>query len=153
MYAQDPWNEIIPNLWMGGHDYWPEALAGPILDAQIAPGQFDAVYSLFHRPGHEVPDGTAHRYLRIPDRALTAEELGEVKAFAGDAYADHVAGKRVAVRCQAGLNRSGLVVGLVLMRHGWAADDAIAEICRQRSPNALFNTHFVQYLREADSGR
>ena len=52
----------------------------------------------------------------------------------------------VLVRCWMGLNRSGLVVALVLMRLGYSAADAIDLIRTQRSRFALCNPLFVQYL-------
>jgi protein-tyrosine phosphatase len=51
------------------------------------------------------------------------------------------------VRCQAGINRSGLVVALILMREGMSTEDAIALIRKRRSKYALDNAHFVEYLK------
>ena len=65
-------------------------------------------------------------------------------------YGDWQAGKRVLLRCQAGWNRSGLITGLVLMREGFSAAEAIDLIRRMRSPNALCNRTFEQYLKEQE---
>jgi protein-tyrosine phosphatase len=65
-------------------------------------------------------------------------------------YSDWQAGKRVLIRCQAGWNRSGLITGLVLMREGFSAEEAIDLIRRMRSPNALCNSTFEQYLKEQE---
>ena len=51
------------------------------------------------------------------------------------------------IRCQAGINRSGLVVALLLMRDGMSAEDAINLIRKKRSEWALSNDHFNQYIR------
>lgn len=40
-------------------------------------------------------------------------------------HQDWRAGRRVLVRCQAGWNRSGLIMGLVLMREGMSAQEVI----------------------------
>ena len=57
-------------------------------------------------------------------------------------------GKKCLSRCQAGLNRSGLVIALVLKIDGYTADDAIALIREKRDRNALFNLDFVRYLQQ-----
>jgi protein-tyrosine phosphatase len=57
-------------------------------------------------------------------------------------------GDRVLIRCQAGLNRSGLVTALVLMRDGYDATEAISLIRERRSPWALCNDDFVRWLHE-----
>lgn len=56
------------------------------------------------------------------------------------------AGDRVLIRCQAGLNRSGLVTAMLLMLAGWPAEDAIRQIRRQRAEVALVNDDFVDWL-------
>jgi len=55
-------------------------------------------------------------------------------------------GQRVLIRCQAGLNRSGLVTALVLLLDGWDPADAIEEIRTRRSPWALCNQQFADWL-------
>jgi hypothetical protein len=55
-------------------------------------------------------------------------------------------GERVLIRCQAGVNRSGLVTALVLMLDGYSAREAIELIRERRAPAVLSNRHFVQWL-------
>ena len=50
------------------------------------------------------------------------------------------------VRCQAGLNRSGLVTALIMMSTGLDAETAIEQIRKNRAEIALFNTHYVEWL-------
>jgi hypothetical protein len=45
------------------------------------------------------------------------------------------------------MNRSGLVVGQVLLSDGFLADDAVELIRERRSRGALSNQIFVDYLR------
>jgi protein-tyrosine phosphatase len=66
-------------------------------------------------------------------------------------YSDWKAGKRVLIRCQAGWNRSGLITGLVLMREGYSANEAIELIRNRRSLNAICNQTFEQYLRDQET--
>ena len=56
-------------------------------------------------------------------------------------------GRKVLVRCYHGYNRSGLVVAHALVRRGHATEEAIRLIRSRRSPWALHNELFVDYLR------
>ncbi|MBM0201790.1 dual specificity protein phosphatase family protein [Micromonospora sp. STR1s_5] len=148
-YPNQPWHEIIPNLWMGGHDY------GDLYDPTpaIVAGEFDSVVSLYHRDGHGPNDGIPHTFLRIVDGDLDGDELDMVRSIA-ERVADEVrTGRKVLVRCQAGLNRSGLVVAFTLTRLGFTPHEAIRRIRAQRSPHALFNAEFVRYVLHEDGVR
>jgi hypothetical protein len=57
------------------------------------------------------------------------------------------------VHCQAGLNRSSLVVARVLMLEGATADEAIGLLREKRSPACLCNPAFEEWLRARDSVR
>jgi protein-tyrosine phosphatase len=128
---------------MGGHEY----LAGDgVWTAAIVTDQFDAVYSLHYREGYGPASGVDHHVLEVPDDVLTARQILAVEEFAASAASDYGHGRRVLVRCRAGMNRSGLVVAEVLIRSGFAPEDAIATIRRRRSPSALNNESFVAYL-------
>jgi hypothetical protein len=59
-------------------------------------------------------------------------------------------GKHVIVHCGAGLNRSGVMVGRILMELGYSSDAAIEIIRRKRSRDALFNRGFELWLLEED---
>lgn len=143
-YCADPWNEIVPGLWMGGHDYMPTA--DRVIDAVVG-DEFDLVVSLYTRWGCGPADGVLRRNARITDGVLNEEDMATVRRFA-DLIAEAVReGKRVLARCQAGYNRSGLVTALALMRLGYGPDEAVALIRERRSPYALCNEHFVAYIR------
>jgi protein-tyrosine phosphatase len=62
-------------------------------------------------------------------------------------------GHRVLVTCFAGLNRSGVVSALALMRLGLAPGDAIGAVRLARGPKALSNPAFVELLRGFDPRR
>jgi protein-tyrosine phosphatase len=62
------------------------------------------------------------------------------------AHEDWKAGRKVLIRCQAGLNRSGLVTALVLARDGMPIDEAMELLRQRRSPAALYNPDFVDWL-------
>jgi protein-tyrosine phosphatase len=150
-YATEPWNEITPGLWQGGHDY--RRNDGAIVTA-VPRFEFNLVVTLYRArccrttPGCGPDPGVEHIVCEVPDGPLLdldRVELGETADRAAELV---TAGKRVLVRCQAGYNRSGLVVALTLIRLGYTADAAVALIRERRSPHALFNEHFQRYIRE-----
>ncbi|MGE5595722.1 MAG: hypothetical protein ACM3S1_06750 [Hyphomicrobiales bacterium] len=57
---------------------------------------------------------------------------------------------RLYVMCQQGLNRSGLVTGLVLRALGLTADEALAAIATR--PGALNNLTYARLVREFEPG-
>ena len=88
------------------------------------------------------------REVRYPigDGRLRDVNLGHLRRIASEA-AHHIrAGGRVLSHCQMGWNRSGLVSGLILLELGFE-HDVVEHIRRQRSPSALCNLEFANYLR------
>ncbi|MFG2310128.1 dual specificity protein phosphatase family protein [Streptomyces sp. NPDC048566] len=139
-----PWSEIVPGLWMGGHRF---AGASGRVEAAVVGDEFDLVLSLLRLPGHGPDRGVEHHVWAIPDGPLDGTQLTGVMRLAraaDDALED---GRRVLVRCYHGYNRSGLVVAHALVLAGYSADDAIRLIRSRRSPWALHNQLFVEYLR------
>ncbi len=141
-----PWNEIIPGLWMGGHVYLDHD--GIPMPATIR-DEFDIVFSL-HRernPRFQPPTHIAHYYVPLDDEhSMSAGRLRDAKALATRVANAHTTGYRVLVRCHAGYNRSGLIVGLALRQLGWDAPDAVELIRHQRSVYALHNPYFVELI-------
>ncbi|MDQ1036156.1 protein-tyrosine phosphatase [Streptomyces sp. V3I8] len=139
-----PWSEIVPGLWMGGHEY--AGRAGEPASA-VVHDEFDLVLTLLRLPGHGPGSGVEHHVWPIPDGPLDGTQLAGVMRLArtaGEALDD---GRRVLVRCFHGYNRSGLVVAHALVLAGYSADEAIRLIRVRRSPWALHNELFVEYLR------
>jgi protein-tyrosine phosphatase len=139
-----PWNEIRPNLWMGGH-WWTDPSGD--LQPAVVTDQFSLVVSLHYQSGHGPSDGIEHRFLDIPDRPLTAAQIDEVGHLAAVAAAAVREGRTTLVRCHAGLNRSGLVTAQALVHLGLDMGEAISLIRQRRSPFALHNETFEEYLR------
>lgn len=145
------WTEVLPGLWQGGTDDF-DTIADPRSlyhgKAQITLAEFDAVVTLYAwaRPvDWEVEELRWGFY--------DSQELPEWEKLAETVNWAHrrwEAGDRVLIRCQAGLNRSGLITALVLMRSGWSADSAIALLREMRSPWALCNRDFERAVRELD---
>ena len=140
---RSPWDEIVPGLWMGGH-YWTDAAGG--LQPAIVSAEFDLVVSLFTRSGHGPRPGTEHLVAEIPDGPLVPGQIEAVQQLARATAAAVRNGRTTLVRCHSGYNRSGLVVAQALILLGGEADGAIRLIRRKRSPWALHNATFHDYL-------
>lgn len=140
---QTPWDEITPGLWMGGH-YWTDP-AGELRPVVVG-AEFDLVISLFTRPGHGPDPRVEHLVGDLPDAPLTGAQLRTVLRLAAAARAALDSGRRILVRCHSGYNRSGLVVAQCLVDGGLAPAAAIGLVRRGRSPWALHNVTFTDYL-------
>ncbi|MGW5744925.1 protein-tyrosine phosphatase family protein [Amycolatopsis sp. NPDC003861] len=139
---EDPWNEVGPRLWMGGH-----IRVGPDGEEPVVVRrEFDLVLSLYQREGHGPAPGIEHHFAEMPDGPLTEAQLADVERFATLAAEAVRAGRLTLVRCHAGLNRSGLVVAQTLVELGLGVPAAIERVRQRRSPSALSNRLFVQYL-------
>ncbi|WP_345694945.1 protein phosphatase [Kitasatospora terrestris] len=128
---------------MGGH-FWTDQ-AGELQPA-VAGREFDLVISLFTRAGHGPHPGVEHLITEIPDGPLTAEQIHSVQQLALTAAYAVRSGHTVLVRCHSGYNRSGLVVAQALIELGQDTATAIDLIRQRRSPWALNNQTFEQYL-------
>lgn len=58
------------------------------------------------------------------------------------------AGGDVAVACMGGVGRTGTVVACALVRAGWAADAAIAEVRRIRHPTAVETEEQLRFVHD-----
>ncbi|MHB9859110.1 protein-tyrosine phosphatase family protein [Streptomyces sp. YIM S03343] len=139
-----PWDEIVPGLWMGGHEY--RSHSGQLAFA-VVDDEFDLVQTLLRLPGHGPGPGVEHHVWPIPDGPLDGTQLAGVMRLAQAAGDAMEQGRRVLVRCYHGYNRSGLVVAHTLVRQGRTAEEAIRLIRSRRSPWALHNDLFVEYLQ------
>ncbi|MCL7427363.1 protein phosphatase [Streptomyces sp. NPDC057806] len=139
-----PWDEIVPGLWMGGHEVRAEPGQ---LRFVVVRDEFDLVQTLLRLPGHGPDDGVEHQVWPIPDGPLDGTQLAGVIRLAQAAGEALDAGRSVLVRCYHGYNRSGLVVAQTLIRRGHSTEEAIRLIRSRRSPWALHNDLFVEYLR------
>ncbi|MFB7471752.1 protein phosphatase [Kitasatospora sp. NPDC056184] len=140
---QEPWNEIVPGLWMGGHYFTPP---GGTREPAVAGREFDLVVSLFTLPGHGPAPDVEHVVREVPDDYLTAAQLRAVQEAATLTATAVRQGRRTLVRCHSGYNRSGLVAAQALVELGHDAGRAIALVRERRSPSALGNLAFVDYL-------
>ncbi|MEU0007784.1 protein phosphatase [Streptomyces sp. NPDC006314] len=139
-----PWSEIVPGLWMGGHEF--RGRSGR-LELAVVRDEFDVVQSLLRLSGYGPDAGVEHHVWPIPDGPLDGTQLAGVMRLARAVNETLDAGRRVLVRCHHGYNRSGLVIVHALVQRGHAPDEAIQLIRARRSAWALHNQLFVEYLR------
>jgi protein-tyrosine phosphatase len=140
-------SEILPNLFISGTLDEDVVQRGKSLYSLAQPAPFDSVVCMY---GHANPIGYYVREQRygIADAELNEDSKPEIRQLATWLFSEWKSGKRVAAKCQAGWNRSGLIAALVLLQDGFTADEAISLIRERRSPNALCNQHFVNYIKE-----
>ena len=139
------WNEIKPGLWMGGTDD-SDDIRFEVCMPSITPAHFDTVVTLYAWAG---PVDWYVKEVRLGffDHSEVDLDLHDLAQAVRAAYRDWMRGKRVLIRCQAGWNRSGLISALVLMLAGESVDAAITLLRERRSPYALCNPDFVDWLR------
>ena len=79
---------------------------------------------------------------------MTDIDLDRLRDAVEFAHARWKAGDRVLIRCQAGLNRSGLVTALVLIKEGHDPAMAIELLRTKRDRDALCNLDFATWIGE-----
>ena len=153
-YPEDLWNEILPGLHLGGTD------DSDVVYADTPGSRFE--HKAFITPEHFDTVVTMYAYARPVDWFVKEFRFGiydsDMKDFQTDelhdivvaAHRDWKKGKRVLVRCQAGINRSGLVMALILIREGYSAEDAINLMREKRGRAVLANKHFENWLKAVD---
>jgi len=145
------YSEVAPNLFMGGTD--DNATIDHPQELQYFEGgnTFDCVVTLYAwaAPANW---GVEERRFGFPDANIIEEYIPTILELAQWAHSKWAAGKKVNIRCQAGLNRSGLVTALTLMISGLSADEAIDTLREKRSTYALCNGEYEHWLlTEADA--
>lgn len=90
-------------------------------------------------------DDDTHHLRRYVAPAITKDDFDLVR-IAKQTHRVWRNGARVLIRCQAGLNRSGLTMALVLIEEGYSAADAIDLIRAGRGDSALCTSRFERWL-------
>ena len=139
------YSEILPNLFQGGTARHDTIFNKQERDARREDLPFDSVISMYYASspaGWGVPE---MRY-SIKDGFISEIDLDELREVVSWGHNQVKKGKRVLVRCQAGLNRSGLVTALILIKLGHEPGDAIDLIRKNRGSIALYNSDYVLWL-------
>ena len=132
--------QLVPNLWIGDGDAQP--------DDAFDIG-FDVVVNLtgYTRKKIKAPIGRTYIAWRIDDSPTDLPDEGMLRSIV-DLVEDAVrAGRMSLVTCSAGLNRSGMVTGLVLRRLGHGPQEAVDLLREVRGPWALSNELFAEQVR------
>lgn len=125
-------DHIVDNLWLGG---WPSS----------GVDQFKYVFCLAANPNYFATKGKS---------IITWAPFDDVDALPPVEFLHEIADQVVAaskkgptlVHCAAGVNRSGLIMALALVKLDWEPHVAIAHLRNKRSQSVLFNTTFEQYV-------
>ena len=146
MYPQ-LYSMIAPNLFQGGTDDLDVIHLAQTNNRPRTDLPFDAIVTMYAwaRPADwKVQE---FRY-GVPDASITDIDLDRLRQAVDFGYDRWKQGDRVLVRCQAGLNRSGLVLALILIKDGLTPTQAIAQIRQNRGEDALFNNNFHNWLMQ-----
>lgn len=155
-YPTETWSEILPGLWLGGTDQEDDLSAqNPgkgfgMPEPRVTKDRFDTVVTLYAwaRPADWF---VKELRLGILDGPMSDFDLDAVRDLVEVAYADWASGKRVLFRCQAGINRSSLLMGLLLIKHGMDSEAAIDLMRQKRGMAVLANSHFSDFLHRVDA--
>ena len=136
---------ILPNLFQGGTDdldviHLAQTNTRPRVDLP-----FDAIVTMYAWARPADWNIQEFRY-GVPDASISDIDLNRLRQAVEFGYDRWKAGDRVLVRCQAGLNRSGLVLALILIKDGLTPQEAINRIRENRGSDALFNADFHNWL-------
>lgn len=130
--------QITDNLWMGGCQ-----------KGMMLPQFFKHLISVYpweqYTVKHEMESMLAYKLFDGPgnDMEITNDIARWVRACA-------INGPTL-VHCQAGLNRSALIVAKVLMLEGLSSAEAIMRLRTVRSQAVLCNEEFEQHIRSIDA--
>lgn len=134
---------ILPGLHQGSR---------PPLGGAVSADKFDVLILAARefQPSAEFFPGVFVIHVPMDDAQLTQDEFTRANQAADLAFKAYKNGARILVTCLLGLNRSGLVMALLLHRiTGISGEDAIALI-RSRRRMALWNRSFVRALRSIE---
>ena len=144
MYPQ-LYSMIAPNLFQGGTDDLDVIHLAQTNNRPRTDLPFDAIVTMYAWARPADWNIQEFRY-GVPDASIKDIDLDRLRQAVEFGYDRWKQGDRVLVRCQAGLNRSGLVLALILIKDGLKPAAAIARIRDNRGDDALFNRDFHNWL-------
>lgn len=130
-------SEILPGLWMGSH---PNTIYG-----------YDYVLNVTGKPQYPILSGQIVVVAPFEDIETSMPKDSFLLDLAGQVWSAHFKGKKVLIHCTAGINRSALIMTLVLMMNGWPSHRAIKHLRQTRGDVLLFNRTFEKWLLDQDT--
>ena len=146
------YHEVLPGLFLGGHLWEVNGFQRDGAHSTISEDRSwgYVVSAYFDGDNQESVPRCDTRFVLFKDTEDgLSEETWERIRSAVDSVVDRWhRGHKVLVRCQAGYNRSGLIMALVLMRLGFTAEGAINHLRKHRGKDVLVNPVFEGYVHE-----
>lgn len=139
------YSQIAPNLYQGGTDDTDVIHLAKTNNRPRTDLPFDSIVTMYAWAQPADWNIQEFRY-GVPDASMQDIDLDRLRQAVDFGYSRWKAGDRVLIRCQAGLNRSGLVTALILIKDGVEPERAIALIREGRGEDALFNRNFCNWL-------
>ena len=139
------YSEILTNLFMGGTDDEDVIHIPARIYSRREDLPFDSMVTMYAWARPADWNVQEFRY-GVPDASIKDIDLNRLRQAVEFGYDRWKQGDRLLVRCQAGLNRSGLVMALILIKDGYTPYQAIDLIRQRRTDIALFNENFVNWL-------
>ena len=139
------YSEILTNLFMGGTDDEDVIHIPARIYSRREDLPFDSIVTMYAWARPADWNVQEFRY-GVPYASIKDIDLNRLRQAVEFGYDRWKQGDRLLVRCQAGLNRSGLVMALILIKDGYTPYQAIDLIRQRRTDIALFNENFVNWL-------
>lgn len=140
------YSEIVPRLWQGGTPHGEMIDNSTDFASAVLTHGFTAVVTLDAR-SNPVSWAVSELRFGFEDGPVNRAELPRILEISDWAYEKWQKGEKVLIRCAAGANRSGLIMAIVLMKHGMDPKKAVETIRSKRS-FALSNSAFVKLIGE-----
>ena len=144
------YSEILTNLFMGGTDDEDVIHIPARIYSRREDLPFDSMVTMYAWARPADWNVQEFRY-GVPDASIKDIDLNRLRQAVEFGYDRWKQGDRLLVRCQAGLNRSGLVMALILIKDGFTPYQAIDLIRQRRTDIALFNENFANWLLTSGS--
>ena len=143
--------EILPGPWQGGTS--ESSLLGQPTKLGHYRGKrpFDLIVTLY-ADAQPAPWGVEEIRYGFPDAELDPHDLDRVREIAAYAAARWHRGDSVLIRCQAGVNRLGLVKALILLADGWPPHEIVEHLRSCRSFHVLSNDFRAAVFHRGESG-
>lgn len=147
-YESDPlYTELLPGLFIGGTANSDTIFTPAEGRKAFDDLSFQSVITMFYAANPVGFNAHEVRY-HIVDGPLDNVDMIRLGEIVSWGHSRWKLGDRVLCRCQAGVNRSGLVTALVLIKEGHTAVEAIELIRSKRFSYCLSNRHYEKWLLE-----